>query len=324
MMKKVLVTAREDDIRNIRELLEDSIHFIRREGKLAYVTIYLHEKELDPFLTDLQKAIDLRYKENIIEVSSPDFVISSVLQRSEQKTGAEEERTPVEKLVDSTRPHLTLDLSRVALTSIAGMIALTGLFMDNIPVIIGAMLLSPLLGPIYAFSVNVALGKARDVLKTIGNLTALLIMVIAVSCIATVLISQVTDLSLTIEIRSRMDSNFIYILMAILLGFATMCALSRDISESIAGVAIAAALLPPAVVAGISLVLYPEESLQPLVLTLENVLGLMAGSLAATPILHIRPRRTHEKTAARRLVFRTASVLAVLLLLLVLISVLLA
>ncbi|MBU7024044.1 MAG: TIGR00341 family protein, partial [Theionarchaea archaeon] len=267
--------------------------------------------------------LDLRYKENIIEVSSPDFVISSVLQRSEQKAETEEERTPVEKLVDSTRPHLKLDLSRVALTSIAGMIALTGLFMDNIPIIIGAMLLSPLLGPVYAFAVNAALGRAKDVLKTIGNLTALLIMVIVVSCVATFLISQVTDLSLTAEIRARMDSNFVYILMAILLGFATMCALSKDISESIAGVAIAAALLPPAVVAGISLVLYPGESMKPLVLTLENVLGLMAGSLAATPILHIRPRRTHRKAAARRLIFRTASVLAVLLLLLALVSILL-
>lgn len=109
--------------------------------------------------------------------------------------------------------------------------------------------------------------------------------------------------------------------MAILLGFATMCALSKDISESIAGVAIAAALLPPAVVSGISLVLYPEEFITPLVLTLENVLGLMAGSLAATSILHIRPRRIHRKAVARRLIFRTASVLAVLLSLLILVSI---
>jgi hypothetical protein len=164
-MKKVLVTARKKDVDNLKELLEDTIHFVRREDDLVSIIIYIHEEELDPFLTTLQNTLDLRHKETIIEVSSPDFVISSVLQLSEQKAEAEEERTPVEKLVDSTIPHLKLDLSRVVLTSTAGMIVLTGLFMDNIPIIIGAMLLSPLLGPIYAFAVNAAFGRAKDVLK---------------------------------------------------------------------------------------------------------------------------------------------------------------
>jgi uncharacterized hydrophobic protein (TIGR00341 family) len=316
VMKKVAVTARKEELEDIEPLLKDMYHFLEIQDNIIRITIYLHDQELDSLITKLENKIDLRCKESLIEVYSPDFIISSPLQRSEQRVEKSEKRIPVEKLIDSTKPHLKLDISNIALTSIAGMVALTGLFMDNIPVIIGAMLLSPLLGPIYAFAINTAIGRARDVIRSIGNLAVLLAMVILFSCIATVLISQVTEPSLTQEIRARMDSNFIYILMALLLGFASICALSRNISESIAGVAIAAALLPPAVVAGISLVLYRQEAIRPLVLTLENVLGLMAGSLAATLVLEIGPRRYYRKAAARKLFVRTGLVLVILLVLL--------
>ena len=80
-----------------------------------------------------------------------------------------------------------------------------------------------------------------------------------------------------------------------------------------AGVAIAAALLPPAAVTGISLVLYPSRAVNSLVLTLENVCGLMAGGLCGTVLLDIQPRKYYERTGARRVIIRTALVLVILL-----------
>jgi len=268
----------------------------------------------------------MRYKESIIEVYTPDFVISSSLQRSEEKLKIEEktpveklkieEKTPVEKLIGSTRIHVKLDTSKIALTTIAGLIAMTGLFMNSVAIIIGAMLLSPLLGPIHAFTINTAVGKIRDVVKCIVNLSIMLLMVIGFSFLTTLVISHYTELSLTPEILARMDSSFIYIFMALLLGFASIFALSKDISESIAGVAIAAALLPPAAVTGISLVLYPSKAVSSLVLTLENVLGLMVGGPCATLLLDIRPRRYYERAIARKVIVRAALVLVILLVLL--------
>jgi hypothetical protein len=59
-MKEILVTARKKDVDNLQELLEDTIHVVRREDDLVYITMYLHEEELDPFLTALQNTLDLR------------------------------------------------------------------------------------------------------------------------------------------------------------------------------------------------------------------------------------------------------------------------
>ncbi len=315
-MKKVIVTARKEDLEKIEPVVKDMLHFLKKEDELIRITIYLPDEELDDIINKLHETIDFRCKESMIEVFTPDFIISSVLKRAEKKAEKSKEKTPVEKLIDSTKPYLRLDIGRIALTSVAGIIALTGLFMNSVAIIIGAMLLSPLLGPIYAFAINTAVGRARDALKSIGNLSILLLGVMVLSYIATLSISFFIELSLTPEILARMNSSFIYILMALLLGFASILALTKGIPESIAGVAIAAALLPPAVVTGISFILYPVRAMNPLILTLENVLGLMAGSLSATLLLDIGPRRYYERVVARKFIARTSLALIILLALL--------
>jgi uncharacterized hydrophobic protein (TIGR00341 family) len=322
-MKKVIITARKENFEKIEPILKDIFHFLNEEDDLVRITIYIHDEGLDDLINKLHDTVDKRYKESMIEVFTPDFIISPALKRAEKKIEKPKEKTPVEKLIYSTKPHLRLDIGKIALTSVAGIIALTGLFMNNVAIIIGAMLLSPLLGPIYAFSINTAVGRARDAFKSIGNLGILLLMVIVLSYLATLFISPFIELSLTQEILVRMSSSFIYILMALLLGFASILALSKGISESIAGVAIAAALLPPAVVTGISFFLYPLSAINPLTLTLENVLGLMAGSLSATLLLDIGPRKYYERVVAKKFIARTFLVLIILLALLFVFSLLL-
>ncbi|MEX2720684.1 MAG: TIGR00341 family protein [Candidatus Wukongarchaeota archaeon] len=315
-MKKVIVTARKEDLKKIEPVLENILYVMEKEGPLIKINIYIPDEGLDDLINKFQEVLDFRLKETMIEVFTPDFVISSVLKRAEKKAEKEREKTPVEKLIDSIRPQRSLDIGKIALTSIAGIIALTGLFLNNVAIIIGAMLLSPLLGPIYAFAINTALGRGKDAFKSIGNLSIMILIVIVISYLATLFIDPFIELRKTSEIRSRIDTGLIYVIMAILLGFASIFALSKGISEVIAGVAIAAALLPPAVVVGIAFALYPQDAIDAIILTLENVLGLMAGSLSAVIILGIGPRKYYEKTVARKFIVRTTLFIIILLVLL--------
>lgn len=59
------------------------------------VTAYILEEELDETINKLDKGIDYRFKESLLEVSSPYIVKSSVLERLERKEGFKE-KTPVE------------------------------------------------------------------------------------------------------------------------------------------------------------------------------------------------------------------------------------
>jgi len=318
-MKKILINARKEDYENLLPLFEEVYHVIVHQDDVYQVKLFVPDSELDAFIERIKPVIDMRYRENLIEVLSPDFVISPYLKRAEEKTKAPE-KAPIEELLDTTKPYQKFDAGKVVLTSIAGIIALTGLFLNNVAIIIGAMLLSPILGPIYGFAINMAIGKARDGMRSIGVLAGLLACVFALSALTTFALNLVTPLAITSEILSRTEVSPIYIFMAVLLGFASVLALARGMSDLIAGVAIAAALLPPTAVMGIALAMMHSYLLPSTVLVLENVIGMMAGALIATLTLRIGPREYYEQVAARRFITRTVLLIVVLIAILLVLS----
>jgi uncharacterized hydrophobic protein (TIGR00341 family) len=322
-MKKILVHVRAEERRQVEQTLHGLYYVISQVGDVYEIDIYTPDNELDELVDRLRNALDLRYNENMIEVSSPNFVISSYLKRAERRAEETVEKTPVEELVYTTAQYAKLDRDKLVLTSIAGLIALSGLFLDNSAIIIGAMLLSPIIGPIYAFAVFAALGKIRDSLLSVTVFAELLVSVFALSALTTFLISLFVPLSLTSEIVSRIVANPIYLLMPVLLGFAAVLAFNRGTSEVIAGVAIAAAIIPPTVVTGIVLVLQPLSLATSALLVIQQVIGLMAGALVAVVVLKIGPRETRDKIAATTYMRWSAAMIVVLFILLLVISILL-
>jgi uncharacterized membrane protein len=92
--------------------------------------------------------------------------------------------------------------------------------------------------------------------------------------------------------------------------------MAKGIPEGIAGVAIAAALLPPAVVTGIALVWLPSGFLDAFTLTLQNVVGLITGSLIGVVFLKIGPRDLFAHYIVQKSLARIGWLLAVLIALL--------
>jgi uncharacterized hydrophobic protein (TIGR00341 family) len=322
-MKKIIINIRNEEYPKIEPLI-DKHHFSRtyKEG-IMEIRLYLPDAELDKFIKEIQELMDLRYKDNLVEVSSPQFVISPYLKREEEKVEKPVQKAPIEELVASTQKYTTFEWGSPAITTIAGLVALTGLFLNNSAIIIGAMILSPILGPIIAFAILIAVGKTPEALRSLGILALLLGAVIFFSALSTVVISLYTTPPLTAEILNRTEVNPIYIAMAVLLGVATILAISQNISELIAGVAVAAALIPPTVVVGIMLILDPAAAFRSFVLVLENVVGLLAGALVATLVLRVAPRTSGERSMARRITLRVSFVFAILIIILFILSLIL-
>lgn len=270
-------------------------------------------------IPEIHEAAGEEDRYTLIEVSTPDFVISPYLDKLKQEWKAHaprEERTPVEKILATIEDSTTFDKNKVILAAIAGIVALIGLFLNNVGIIIGGMLLSPLLGPIYALAISVATGNRTGTIDCVKILAVYIVMLIAIAALVTLPLSHLVDLQMTPEIASRMDANSVYIVMAILLGIATIIALAKGIPEGIAGVAFAAVLLPPAVVAGIALVWHPAGFLGALTLTLQNVVGLVAGSLIGVVFLKIGPRDLFLHYQAKKSLAHIAWVLLALIVLL--------
>lgn len=129
-------------------------------------------------------------------------------------------------------------------------IAMLGLLQNSAAVIIGAMLISPLMGPIVELGLGLAtfdLRSIRDALKTlfVGVLLSLLV------AAGIVHFSPLQDA--TAEILARTQPTFFDLLIAIFSGLAGAYATITRKGETIVGVAIATALMPPLAVVGYGL-----------------------------------------------------------------------
>jgi uncharacterized hydrophobic protein (TIGR00341 family) len=318
-MKSVAILCREEDAPNITALLKDRIYIRTEFGKNSRFTVLVADDELDDFIAKVTQSMEFMDKSTSVEVYSPDFVISRDKPLNQEK---KKRKSPVEQLIDSADTFVKVDVDTLALAAIASLVALAGLFLNNVGIIIGAMLLSPLLGPIYAFAISTSTGKTTNLIESTKSILIFLGIIILIAFGVTAALSLLIHLPLTPEILTRTIAAPIYVIMAILLGFAVMVALSRGISEGIAGVAVAAALLPPAVVVGISLAIYQNGAIGSLILTLENVGGLIAGSVVGAIALQITPRSYREKMSARTILVRILWVLVILILLLLFLSIL--
>lgn len=124
-------------------------------------------------------------------------------------------------------------------------IATFGLIQDSPAVIIGAMLISPLMGPIMATGLGLALGDFYLALKAIFNLMASIAVSVALSA---AIVWLLPFHSATGEILSRTNPTLLDLGIAIFCGLAGSVGVGRAGASGLAalpGVAIAVALMPP-------------------------------------------------------------------------------
>ncbi len=139
----------------------------------------------------------------------------------------------------------------IVMMILSTLITAFGLYANSAPVIIGAMILAPLISPIVSFS----MGLIRyDVILLKKSFRTILIGTI-VSLIFAAFVSLIIPLKVqTSEITDRLTPTLLDLGIAVVSGIAAAFAHAKEgIAKSLAGVAIAVALVPPLVVAGIGI-----------------------------------------------------------------------
>ena len=122
----------------------------------------------------------------------------------------------------------------------------------HVPVIIGAMLISPLMGPIFGAGFSLGTNDMELMVTSLKNLAVMM----AIALIASVLYFLVTPLTLTnpTELLARTNPTIYDVLIALFGGAAGMFEQCRkEKGTVISGVAIATALMPPLCTAGFGL-----------------------------------------------------------------------
>ena len=129
-------------------------------------------------------------------------------------------------------------------------IATLGLVLNSPAVIIGAMLISPLMGPILAYGLALASGDMILGVRAFTNITLSYLLAVL---FAVLLVGLLPFKEMTSEIAARTQPNTLDLLIALFsgaVGSIATCKGIKGVGTSIPGVAISVALMPPLCVVG--------------------------------------------------------------------------
>lgn len=156
-----------------------------------------------------------------------------------------------EKVLENVKANISFRGSNLWILACAILIASVGLNVNSTAVIIGAMLISPLMGPIVGAGFALAIYDFDLLKKSVKNL----FIATLVSLLVAFLYFYLSPFKETqTELLARTSPNIYDVLIAFFGGLAGVIALTRvEKGNPIPGVAIATALMPPLCTAGFGL-----------------------------------------------------------------------
>lgn len=156
-----------------------------------------------------------------------------------------------QKILDNVKSNISFTGSNLWILACAIMVASVGLNVNSTAVIIGAMLISPLMGPIVGAGFALGIYDFNLLRKSLSNL---FIATIVSLIVATFYFYLSPFKEVQSELLARTSPNIYDVLIAFFGGLAGVIAITRvEKGNPIPGVAIATALMPPLCTAGYGL-----------------------------------------------------------------------
>ncbi len=236
----------------------------------------------------------------------------------EQKTEKGKDKVPdrisIEELYQKMTRVSGVSKNYIVMVVLAAFVAAIGLLKNDVAVIIGSMVISPLLGPNKALAFATALADfklARQALFTnlIGSFIVLFIGILMGFTLG-------VDPSIP-QIASRSDVSHFYIFLALATGVAGAYSITKGVVEALVGVMVAVALLPPLVVSGL---LFGAQqwiyATGALLLFLVNIVCINLAGVVTFVLQGIKPKKWWETKKAKKAVRIAVTVWIILLILL--------
>ncbi len=203
-----------------------------------------------------------------------------------------------DRLLGLLEEQLEFDRQYWVPLAFSAIIATLGLLTNNSAVVIGAMLIAPLFWPILGVTMGVITTRRRLLERSLIFLLLSVGLVVLVSWAVTIAtpIKIVSE-----EIKLRANPTLLDLFIALASSVIGVLVVSYpQISNSIAGVAISVALLPPLAVVGIGLAFQEWQIFQgALLLFGANMSAIVFSGIATLYFLKVKPRKEMEKTRWR-------------------------
>lgn len=205
-----------------------------------------------------------------------------------------QERVATAELYEDTRDASACTKIYMLMVVLSTLVTSVGLYTNNVVVILGGMLIAPMLGPIIALSLSIAMGDLPLLRRAL--LTGLV--GIGLALLLSILIGFLTSPDPTLpQIQARTKLIRGELVVAVASGCAGALAFSTGISAMLIGVMVAVSLLPPLVITGLFIGAgYSMLAQDSLLLFLMNFISVNVAGVGVFILQGIKPRDWTEST----------------------------
>jgi uncharacterized hydrophobic protein (TIGR00341 family) len=313
----------EGHVREVKELLKDEavedIWYDRISESQALIKILAQTEETERLIDLLGERFSLvdGFRLILLPVAATVPRVEEPENKKEPKPEAEKkraERISREEMYAGVKDMARLSRVYLVMVALSAVVAAMGLLKDNVAIVIGAMVIAPLLGPVIALAMATTLGD-RDLSRLSMKTNAA---GLGLALALAMLMGYLLDVNPYIPaIADRTEISLGDIVVALASGFAGALAFARGVSATLIGVMVAVALLPPLVAAGLLVGAgFWLLASGALLLTATNIICVNLAGVISFWVQGIRPTTWWEESIARRATVISVAVCVALLALL--------
>jgi len=220
------------------------------------------------------------------------------LSEGEEKKKATALTRSREELYQKIIAGIKLDNTFIWMVILSTIVASIGLLADNVAVVIGAMVIAPLLGPNLALAFAFSLGDKNIIWQSLKTNFVGLIIALTIS----IVIGYSWPLNFNShELMTRTNVGYDGVILALVSGAAAVLSLASGMANTLVGVMVAVALLPPAATLGLMLgAAKIELAIGAGLLLAINIVCVNLSARLAFMFKGIKPRTWFEKTKAKQ------------------------
>lgn len=203
----------------------------------------------------------------------------------------------VRKLMENSTPNFDF----FYLTGLSVLMATLGMLVDSPSIVIGSMLIAPLLYPILGIALGLIMSSYEVLNRSLITLSKSILVGFVLSVVATLILGDGSS-SITNEVLLRTEPSLIHFIVAVVAGAAVSFALAQpEWSETLPGIAISVALIPPLSVVGIGVAQLDIEIISgSLVMFTMNLFGILFAAMVSFSLMNMHDKENIAASAIKR------------------------
>ncbi len=249
-MKRAEITVPKTHADKAEEVIEEyeeditSSEAEKDDQKYIQFQVTLSSDAIDEMTQDLKDITELDSGELTIEILEE----TAHIEKGKRREGGSPSLS-VQEMYEKAFEFSAYNISTWTLIALGAGIAVFGVAIENVTVVIGAMVIAPMLGPFISTSFGLVIGDRQLIRDSMFYAAASLFIATA----AAFVVSLPLPIQANPLMRLIANPGFMTIPLSLFVGAAAALTFAAESREALAGVAVAIALVPPTAVAGAAL-----------------------------------------------------------------------